>query len=288
MLNLLEFPSEASSKTLSPHRIGRTVTRALYTELMLYPKPGLVSPVDRGSHEDMDAATFLRSLFALRGYFCDIAVSAADDATFQQLRQLGIAAEAHMLKATGGVNTHRGAIFTLGLLVAATAHLASLDRPITDQALADAVRQRWGEALAGSAQTAELPSHGEIAARRYGAGGARAEAAAGFPLLFSVGLPALRHTLETTGSKQRAQVQTLFALIAQLEDTNLLYRGGVEGLAYARRTARRFLAAGGTLNKDWEQHAIAIHRAFVRRRLSPGGSADLLAAAWFVHLLDRG
>lgn len=288
MVNMTGLHAEASSGRLNPHGIGRAATRALYAELLLYPKPGLVSPVDRGSHEDMDAATFSRSLFALRGYFCDIAAIGADAGTLQQLQQLGIAAEARMLQATGGVNTHRGAIFTLGLLAAAAAHLGSIDRQVTDQALADTVRERWGAALSRQAHTDAEPSHGEIAARRYGAGGARAEAAAGFPLLFSIGLPALRHTLEATGSKQRAQVQTLFAVMAQLQDTNLLYRGGIEGLAYARRAASRFLASGGALNCEWEQHAVAIHRAFVRRRLSPGGSADLLAAAWFVHLLDRG
>ncbi len=193
-----------------------------------------------------------------------------------------------MLAATGGVNTHRGAIFTLGLLAAAAAQLGAMGRPLSDQALAATIRERWGAALSAPVHKSDNPSHGEIAALRYGAGGARAGAAAGFPLLFAVGLPALRDTLEKTGSKQRAQVQCLFAVMAQLEDTNLLYRGGVEGLAYARRAACRFLDSGGALNKDWEQHAVAIHRAFIRRRLSPGGSADLLAAAWFVHLLDRG
>lgn len=287
-MNFHELAKDSSSRRLTSQQIGHAATRALYAELMLYPKPGLVSPVDQGSHEDMDATTFLRSLFALRSYFCDIAAIAEDGGTLQQLRQLGIAAEAHMLQATGGVNTHRGAIFTLGLLVAAAAHLASLGRPISDQALADVVRERWGAPLAESSHYTDMPSHGEIAAQQYGAGGARAEAAAGFPLLFSIGLPSLRSVLATTGSKQRAQVQTLFALMAQLEDTNLLYRGGIEGLAYVRRAAQRFLVSGGTLNRDWEKHAVAIHRAFVRRRLSPGGSADLLAAAWFVHLLDKG
>jgi triphosphoribosyl-dephospho-CoA synthase len=287
-MNPEKLGRETSTAKLSPRRIGQMVTRALYTELMLYPKPGLVSPVDQGSHKDMDAATFLRSLFALRGYFCDIAASAADGGTFPHLQQLGIAAEAQMLQATGGVNTHRGAIFTLGLLAAAAAHLGSRGEPNSDQALAETVRERWGTALSMPGQPTDILSHGEIASERYGAGGARAEAAAGFPLLFSIALPTLRDTLEETGSKQLAQVQTLFALMARLEDTNLLYRGGVEGLTYVRRAAHRFLASDGALNKDWESHAIAIHRAFVRRRLSPGGSADLLAAAWFVHLLNRG
>lgn len=279
---------EALSEVLDPRRIGRAAVRALHAELVLYPKPGLVSPLDRGSHEDMDAATFLRSLFALRGYFGDIAAAAADGVAFARLQHLGLRAEARMLRATGGVNTHRGAIFTLGLLAAAAAYLGSNAQPITDESLAGSVRERWGEALARPQDTAGKPSHGGIAARRYGAGGARAEAAAGFPLLFEQGLPALRRTLALTGSKRRALMQTLFVLIAQVEDTNLLFRGGVGGLSFARCAASRFLASGGALNPGWEAEASVIHADFVRRRLSPGGSADLLAAAWFVHLLDTG
>ncbi|MGN6389705.1 MAG: triphosphoribosyl-dephospho-CoA synthase, partial [Burkholderiaceae bacterium] len=102
--------------------IGRVALGCLHDELTLYPKPGLVSPVDNGSHHDMTAATFLRSLFALRHYFVAIAGAGQENAPFATLRRLGIAAEARMLKATGGVNTHRGAIFTLGLLAAALGH----------------------------------------------------------------------------------------------------------------------------------------------------------------------
>jgi triphosphoribosyl-dephospho-CoA synthase len=267
-----------------PRRIGRVALRALHEELVLYPKPGLVSPVDPGSHVDMDAATFRRSLFALRGYFGDLAEAAASGAEFAALRALGLAAEARMLRATGGVNTHRGAIFTLGLLAASAAHLQASAAPVTDQRLADTVRLRWGAGLAVRGADDE-PSHGRIVARRYGAGGARAEAVRGFPVLFQVALPVLRGHLARTGCRRLALVQTLFTLIAALEDTNILYRGGRAGLRFARESARRFLYAGGVERPDWEAGALAVHRAFVRRRLSPGGSADLLAAAWFVHLL---
>ena len=99
--------------------LGRAAIVSLYDELALAPKPGLVSFVDAGSHHDMDAGTFLRSLFALRHYFVRIAAQGAASTAFAPLQALGIAAEARMLRATGGVNTHRGAIFTLGLLCAA-------------------------------------------------------------------------------------------------------------------------------------------------------------------------
>lgn len=97
-------------------RIGRAAIAALYDELALAPKPGLVSFVDSGSHGDMDATTFMRSLFALRHYFPRIAMQGAAGAPFASLEALGVMAETRMLQATGGINTHRGAVFTLGLI----------------------------------------------------------------------------------------------------------------------------------------------------------------------------
>ena len=110
--------------------IGRAAIRALYAELALHPKPGLVSPLDSGSHDDMDMTTFMRSLFALRGYYRDIAAAGARGADFAMLQALGIAAERRMLAATGGVNTHRGAIFGLGLLTAAAGWLRGTGKPL--------------------------------------------------------------------------------------------------------------------------------------------------------------
>ncbi|MFO1145170.1 MAG: triphosphoribosyl-dephospho-CoA synthase [Rhodospirillales bacterium] len=118
-----------------------------------------------------------------------------------------------------------------------------------------------------------------------GVRGAREEAADGFPLLFSVALPALRAALRS-GDAEAALVETLFVLIARLDDTNLLHRGGRDGLAFACREASAFLDAGSVSRSGWQDRAVAIHRAFVIRRLSPGGAADMLAAAWFVHRIE--
>lgn len=267
--------------------IGRAAVRALYDELALYPKPGLVSPVDAGSHHDMDMRTFMRSLFALRSYFRDIAAAGAQGADFATLQALGRIAEQRMLAATGGINTHRGAVFGIGLLAAAAGWHRAHGLPLGGAALAATVVERWGAAIAAAAPPPTVPpaSHGEVAAQRYGAGGARAEALRGFPALFDVALPPLREVLARTGCTRRARVQALFALLATLEDTNLLYRGGPAGLAFVQGEARRFLDAGGVLAAGWEARAVALHHACVARHLSPGGSADVLAAACFVHAL---
>lgn len=264
-------------------RIGRLAVCSLYREVALHPKPGLVSPIDSGSHGDMGMTTFFRSLFALRHYFLAIARAGLADPDFDTLQVLGLKAETQMLRATAGINTHRGAIFNLGLLCAAAAATAVAGQRLTPHALCRRVALRWGEAVRRSARSATAPSHGLEVARRYGAGGARAEAAAGFPSVLGGSLPAYREALAATGDPRRAAVQALFVLIERLEDSNLLWRGGPEGLRFARRRAAGFLRAGGALATDWVRHARSIHDEFVARRLSPGGSADLLAVTLFLH-----
>jgi triphosphoribosyl-dephospho-CoA synthase len=270
-------------------RIGRFAIRGLYREAALAPKPGLVSPTSQGSHGDMDFSTFLRSLQSLRPYFREIARCGLQRPGFAPLRRLGIEAEASMLAATGGVNTHRGAIFNLGLLCAAAGSLLAEGEMPGAAAACALVKTNWGaEILAGLATlpAAAQLSHGLVVAQRYGSGGARQEAAAGFPAALALGLPAYRRVLAATSDGELAAVQALFALIAELEDTNLLWRGGPDGLAHGRRAATEFLAAGGVFASDWRDHAQAIDQDFITRRLSPGGSADLLGVTLFLAELD--
>lgn len=263
--------------------IARAAIRSLYDELALAPKPGLVCPSDNGSHTDMSAATLLRSLFTLRHYFHAVTLAGLQNRPFAALQRLGIAAEARMLTATKGVNTHRGAIFNLGLLAAASGDLYGRQERITALSLAGVIRTRWSRAICDMRPVA--PSHGLAVAARYGVGGARLEAARGYPSIFNLALPALREALGAGLARRNALVQTLFVLIANLEDTNLLYRGGIDGLRFAQTTAQTFLAEGGTASHDWERSAQAARDAFVARRLSPGGAADFLAATLFVETI---
>lgn len=264
--------------------IARAALYALHQELSAYPKPGLVSPVDSGSHHDMDAATFMRSLFSLRGYFREIALAGMLDAGFDDLRHLGIQAEERMLTATNGVNTHRGAIFALGLLAAAAGFLVSINQPLDGNILSHVVTRHWGADILQTAPHAPS-SHGSFVSRKYGVPGARQEGATGFPHVFGTGLPALEESLARGADFHAATVQCFFSLMAVLPDTNLLFRGGAKGLAFAQEAARSFLDGGGVHRRNWQEHADAIHRVFVARHLSPGGSADLLAASIFVHRL---
>ncbi|MGH8718736.1 MAG: triphosphoribosyl-dephospho-CoA synthase MdcB [Burkholderiales bacterium] len=281
---LAEFRDAALRKDECAVRIGRLALESLHSELICAPKPGLVTPTDCGSHRDMDAATFLRSLDALREYFPSIARGGMAGASFSELQELGLAAEKRMRQATNGINTHCGAIFSLGLIAAAGAELQAIGRSLTAARLCVTVKERWGNAVLNAQPQAA--SHGLRAAWRYGAAGARAEAAFGFPTVLRTGLPALRFALAQGCGRNRALVHALFSLIAVVEDTNLLYRGGLEGLAFARSAALAYLRHGSVLRADWRLRALKLSAEFKARNLSPGGAADLLAATWFVHRLE--
>jgi triphosphoribosyl-dephospho-CoA synthase len=266
--------------------IAALAADSLLLELETWPKPGLVSHVDNGSHDDMDAAMFRASARAIRPYFTALAHAGAEGCGMSRLRVIGLDAEAAMMEATCGVNTHRGAIFGLGLLCAAagarSAGLAGAAEP-----LGAVVASRWGRDIVSGPVL--LHSHGERARRRYGSGGARMEAAEGFPCVYEIGLPALREAALAVPHDDEAQrAAACFALIAVVEDTNLLHRGGSAGLRFARRAARQFIRRGGVARPDWRERARDVHQNFVARRLSPGGSADLLAMSLFVNACEAG
>ena len=251
---------------------------------MAWPKPGLVSPVDSGSHRDMHMGTFFASMDALQGSFAELARAGETGSSFSVLQAIGLEAERKMLMATGGVNTHRGAIFNLGLLAAAAARRKA-DETLAGLACGDVVARIWGsEILAGRKESPA--SHGNHVFRRFAAGGARLEAAAGFPTVYSIGLPVLRRLLRAGHDRETALIGTLMTLMEHLPDTNVLWRDGEEGLDFVRGSAADFNRSGGVNTLGWRARLLVLHRAFIARNLSPGGSADLVAATWVVHQFE--
>jgi triphosphoribosyl-dephospho-CoA synthase len=276
-----------SEEQCGANRIARLAVRSLYQELALYPKPGLVSFRDNGAHRDMNAATFMRSLFSLRGYFAEIASAGMRDAGFAGLQQLGLAAEARMLRATNGINTHRGAIFTHGILAAAAGWATVREIELSDENLRRIVMDNWSRDLRATAvaRTA-TPSHGQLMAARHGATGARGEALRGFPSVFDIALPALRSVLTRGADTRHALLHTFFVLLAVTHDTNVLFRSGAEGSQFIRKQAAEFIELGSVFVSGWKQRAESLHRQCSAMNLSPGGCADLLAAAYFIHQLQ--
>jgi triphosphoribosyl-dephospho-CoA synthase len=269
-------------------------TQALLAEAELTPKPGLVDGRSAGAHHDLSLALLKRSATVLQPHFERIAQAAcvhaacvqaacvqaacaqpAAIALREKLGALGRAAERDMLAATGNVNTHRGAIWALGLLVAAAAQLPSASE--TDLCR----RAAWLASLPDAAAPPQA-SHGSQARQAYGAAGARGEAVAGFPHVLHNGLPALRRARAAGVAERHARLDALLAIMATLTDTCLLHRGGPEALQAAQLGAHRTLLLGGSSTRDGMLSLLALDRTLLRLWASPGGAADLLAATLFL------
>ena len=264
--------------------LARAAVAAMRDELQAYPKPGLVSPVDSGAHADMDFEVMCRSADSLLHSFAALAAAGRAGRSFEEaLMPLGIEAERGMLAVTGGVNTHRGAIFSVGLIVAAIARAqAALSAELSPAIVRAALSDTWGEALDAHAARDDEASHGGQVRRRTGRDGARREAARAFPSVFETGIPTYRAALQAGLDANAASLQTLFALMSSIDDTTVLYRGGIEAGSFVRQSAAGFLAEGGCLQSDWFEKAESLHRAFIARNLSAGGCADLLACTLLV------
>ncbi|MBZ3900365.1 triphosphoribosyl-dephospho-CoA synthase MdcB [Streptomyces griseiscabiei] len=270
------------ARTPTPDAVADLAVAALRAEADLAPKPGLVDPRDNGAHTDMDHALLVRSADALRGAFAHCARLAVELPLGPELRArigaAGRAGERQMLQVTGGVNTHRGALWAVGLLAAGAARR---------HGIGDAVRFAAGLArLPDSAvPPAQGTSHGAGAGRRYGAPGARGEAAAGFPHVTGHALPMLRRARARGADETSARLDALLSVMAHLPDTCVLHRGGPAGLAIIQRGAADVLAVGGTADPAGRRRLSELDALALSRRLSPGGSADLLAAALFLDSL---
>ncbi len=262
--------------------IAERVCQCLRQELKTFPKPGLVSFVDQGSHPDMNAAVFLRAIETLRPCFESLAQAGRQLADFGELQKIGIQAEAAMLQDTDNRNTHRGALFSLGLLAAA-AGVRSVGRK-SDTFLGEIVRTLWAPSIRPP-YLLTTNSHGIAACRQYHVSGARGEAMRGFSSVYQCGLPVYRRYLKLTDANS-ARVQTFCELFMVCEDTTTLHRGGMAGFRFARSQVGAFLKRGGVLSEDWLDSATGIHQSFVERNLTAGGTADLLAATLFVYSME--
>jgi triphosphoribosyl-dephospho-CoA synthase len=241
-----------------------------------------VSLRDQGSHADMDAATFIASIASLRGYFHEMADAGSRGADFRALNEIGVAAERNMLIATGGVNTHRGAVFSLGLIAAGAGYVLERRLPRTADEVCDVVGRLWGADMLATLHQCE-GTNGSAVRGRYGVPGAREHAAGGFGVLRKHALPAMRKAFSAGLDRNWSGVHSFLESIAVLDDTNLLHRGGPEALNFARDRARTILDAGGALTANGRHQARMLHSEFVAAWLSPGGSADMLAMCYFLH-----
>ncbi|MBY0240947.1 MAG: triphosphoribosyl-dephospho-CoA synthase [Burkholderiaceae bacterium] len=266
-------------------RLADAAQAALTDEATLTPKPGLVDLRGNGAHDDLNWLLMCHSARTLQPYFEAMAQAGVQLREPQALRErigaLGRDAERAMMRATGGVNTHRGAIWALGLLVTAAAQHGA-----AGSAQAQEVVARAGALarLHDPHMPAVTGNKGALACLRHGVGGARAQAMQGFPHVIEVALPMLRASRSGGATEDQARLNALLAVMAQLDDTCLLARGGRQALAATQQGARRVLAAGGVATAGGRRALRRLDEDLLARRLSPGGAADLLAAAL---LLER-
>ena len=253
--------------------IGKKAREALEREVLLTPKPGLVDAANSGAHNDMDKGTFLRSAAALEPWFQAMAERGEALPTedpqvlLADLRPIGIQAEADMYAATGGVNTHKGALFSLGLLCAAAGRLQARNRPVTVENLCGLAAEMTAGITAREMNATD--THGLAVHAQYGAKGVRGEAESGFESVRVLALPYLE--------QENGPYLALLHLIAQVRDTNVLHRAGEEGLCWLQSRAKDLLNSFSI--PALEQ----LDRECIERNISPGGCADLLAIAFFIE-----
>jgi triphosphoribosyl-dephospho-CoA synthase len=264
--------------------LAELARQALVAEAELTPKPGLVDRRGSGSHEDLSLDLMRRSASAIAPYFAAMAVAAQSIPFSHALRTevaaIGRAAESAMLQVTGGSNSHKGAIWILGLLVTAAGQRIDSNP--------DAIAQDAGSLarLPDRAQP-QLISHGDMVRARYGTSGARGEAFTGFPHVTQVGLPTLRAARNSGCTEANSRLSALLNIMVRLEDTCILYRGGIEGLTAVQKGASDVLLAGGPGSVAGDQAMFQLDNELFIRKISPGGSADLLAATLLLDALER-
>ena len=283
--------------------------QALIAEAELTPKPGLVDRRGPGAHTDLSLALMRRSAFAIEPFIRLMAFQSMNELPNPRLRATlaatGRAAENGMLKLTNDSNTHKGAIWTLGLLAAAAAvgrdelpttpSLRRDDRPLirdrddaTPKLNANNIARTAGliASFEDPHQSSSI-SHGQIVAQKFGVTGARGEAMSGFPHIIEIGLPMLRARRRDQAPESIARLDALLSIMAQLDDTCLLYRGGEPGLQAAKQGAAAVLDAGGAGSPPGQKVLFVLDKELLELGVSPGGSADLLAGTLFLDAIER-
>ncbi|HYY30934.1 MAG TPA: triphosphoribosyl-dephospho-CoA synthase [Chthoniobacterales bacterium] len=265
--------------------LGALARQALIAEAELTPKPGLVDRRGSGSHNDLSLDVMRRSALAIEPFICRMAFQAANERPSASLRvtlaAFGRAAETAMLHVTNGNNAHKGAIWSLGLLAAS----ASINQYNWD---AFAITRTAAEiASFEDPHVLRHISHGQTVVKKFGVSGARGEAMEGFPHIIDVGLPMLRARRTARVPERIARLDALLSIMAQLDDTCVLYRGGAAALRIAKNGAAAVLRGGGAGSSLGEQCLRVMDLRLLELGVSPGGSADLLAATLFLDAIER-
>jgi holo-ACP synthase / triphosphoribosyl-dephospho-CoA synthase len=263
---------------------------SLLKEVAADPKPGLVTRVRNGTHKDMNVFTFINSATVLNAGYYEMALSALrenwrDDFYLNRIRSIGLKMEMEMFQATEGVNTHKGAIFLLGISVFCTA-LSFKQTGRVDFAYIQNMIAKITKGVSLELDLKQLKTHGQKVYTQYGFKGARGEVEAGLPIVFKHALPFASVLSETDLSIDDYLSAILVKIISKNDDTNVLYRGDLEKLEYVQKSATKIVNIGCWNNKSKKMYSELCDYSN-KNNISCGGSADLLAVSLFFLEVEK-
>ncbi len=278
--------------------ISEIAIKSMLLEVSATPKPGLVDRNNSGAHKDMDFYTFIESSMSqvYTFYNCTLEGLRFEGKDNKELlkiiRPIGIEGENKMFNATRGINTHKGLIFSLGIVAAAAGlqHKKTKKQEMDVEGICHLVKK-----IAEGIVSRELEqlnnknslTYGEGLFKKCGIKGIRGEVEAGFPTVRHHSLPVFRELMKDGGNINDNLVQVLFHLMTVTEDINILGRHGIDELEYVKTTAKETLSLGGMFTEEGRKKILELDKEFIRRNISPGGSADLLAVTLMLYFLEN-
>lgn len=279
--------------------VGNLAIKSILYEVSSTPKPGLVDRDNSGAHKDMDFFTFLRSASVLNLYFHDCTKAGMEFKgidfrdLLENIRPIGIKAEEDMFRATGGINTHKGIIFSQGIVAAAVGSL--FRENFKRQQEIHEISQRVKDMTMGITMELENtynkdnPTYGERLYIDYGIKGIRGEVESGFETVLEYSIPIFSHLVkEGIYHINDILVQTLLYLMANTEDSNILGRHNIHKLYYVQNKAKEALDLGGYFTEDGKKFVRLMDDDLIEKNISPGGSADLLSITLMLYLIENG
>lgn len=291
-MDLNNYTCKLSPFDADLQKVGQYLTQAILLEVSTHPKPGLVTRLSNGAHKDMSIFTFMMSSAVLSKAFNDLQdIGQAHRGTlvelFCKLRSYGIGAEAELLRVTKGVNTQRGILFAGGIVSAVSGY--AMNMGLSRDALLPLIKEMAAGLVARELKNLDhaAMTAGEKLYYKYGITGIRGEVENGFPSVVNYGLPALEDAFDKGATINDALVHALISLMTVVEDSNVIWRTDYDTLLEVQRIAKNILSLGSVFTEKGRMAIAETERYFLQRRISPGGSADLLSVTITLYLLEH-
>ena len=291
-MDLNNYACKLSPFDADLQKVGQYLTQAILLEVSTHPKPGLVTRLSNGAHKDMSIFTFMMSSAVLSKAFNDLQdIGQAHRGTlaelFCKLRSYGVGAEAELLRVTKGVNTQRGILFAGGIVSAVSGY--AMNMGLSRDALLPLIKEMAAGLVAMELKNLDhaAMTAGEKLYYKYGITGIRGEVENGFPSVVNYGLPALEDAFDKGATINDALVHALIALMTVVEDSNVIWRTDYDTLLEVQRIAKNILSLGSVFTEKGRMAIAETERYFLQRRISPGGSADLLSVTITLYLLEH-